>query len=676
MIQLVAFIVILSNLSPIAQQNEMPSEVIAAFDSPAEIDDQTILPEQEIREFEVEELIEEIQPAVPELPPLLEKIQAIQPNADLVRIRGLEVTQGIQVFNEPQHPNCRTDVNHPDYIFCNNSIPLVAGRHTMVRLYVGCNLDCPSRDMTVRINVIKQGEIREVLTGQLTAHSLAQLNQFSLSEVRHNLANSLNFSLIPAPAWLSDEVTFEVQIETEGTSLASLVSTHKFEHRKPLRIAYLPIKHQGLSPAEVAGTEHWLLRMYPVPAVEYFRLPVPELVWNRELNKAELLQELLYTYWLYAEHHPAEEWPDQLFGWLPQEAYNGGASDPDWCPNCAGPHSSRVAFGGMRPEQDIGGPRILVHEIAHNLGARHAWSPTQREDAGCFKAEGADIRVDPEWPYAETPYIQEFGVDLYNDPPVIYSPSAYDMMAYCTFPWISPHTYRKIFESPILQADASGAAFRPRQTGQNGGPTLMIKGSINADGTVSRPEVVQIEQGIGSTMAPGSATTGDYCLNVFGSGEEILARRCFKAGFIDVETGLPLDVSPYFVSLAGLTLKDVSKITLDHEAQTVVSLSPSATAPQVSLTFPNGGETLRGQQTLTWQASDADGDSLTFDLLYSPDGGERWLPLATGLSQTRYTLDTTALTESDNTLIRVVASDGFHTSVDGSDEVFSLESTR
>ena len=58
-----------------------------------------------------------------------------------VRWRGLELTQGIQVFNEPEHPRCVPDPNHFDYLFCNNSMPMVAGRHTLLRAYPACNGD-------------------------------------------------------------------------------------------------------------------------------------------------------------------------------------------------------------------------------------------------------------------------------------------------------------------------------------------------------------------------------------------------------------------------------------------------------------------------------------------------------------------------------------------------------
>jgi hypothetical protein len=401
------------------------------------------------------------------------------------------------------------------------------------------------------------------------------------------------------------------------------------------------------------------------------------------VGKSEVLRRLLYTYWFFAQYHPTESRPDQLFGWLPQELYNGGASDPFWCPDCAGPHSSRVAFGGLRPEQDIGGPRILVHEIAHNLGAQHAWSPTNKEDAGCFKAEGADIQVDPAWPYAQTPHIQEVGIDLYSDPPIIQSPSVYDMMAYCTRPWISPHTYRKIFDSPFLQPSSQDifefTNFQPQTEPAESG-TLLVSGVVYPNGTVSNPEVIKLEgdafgQAAGFspplkfTPPPGE----DYCLNVEGAGDTLLAQHCFDVGFADLETGRPADASPFFFTLPQVKVAEVEKISITKNQVAVIIVTPSNNPPEVTVTYPNGGEVLSGYQTISWDASDADGDPLSYDVLYSPDGGQRWLPLAVRLTEPTYTFFTGQVLSGNNTLIRVIANDGFNTTIDESDDPFTIE---
>jgi hypothetical protein len=600
-----------------------------------------------------------------------------------LRWRGLEITQGIQVFNEPEDPRCSADPNQPNYVFCNNSMPLVAGRHTLVRLYPACLGDCPATDLTVQLRLLKDGQEQANLTRNLSAATLQQSNSLSLPDIRSSLERSVNFEFFPPPDWMSGQITFEVQAQGAGAAAEPLSLSKNFTVRKPLRVAYLPIKYQGVTPPESTEMAYWLQRMYPVPNIQYYRLPVPDLTWEGDLDKSQILNKLLFTYWLYAQYQPVSEWPDQLFGWLPQEFYNGGVSDPFWCPTCTGPHSSRVAFGGLRPEQDIGGPRILVHEIAHNLGALHAWSPTSHEDARCFKPEGADIRVDPDWPYAETPTIQEFGIDLYSNPPVVYPPAYFDMMAYCTQPWISPHTYRKIFESPFLNPDVSAtlplADFQPLAEAGEGG-TLLVSGVVYPDGTVSQPEIVRLTGDAFPSAASGFSPPvftpppgNDYCLEVQASDGASLTQRCFDVGFNDLESGQPDESSPYFFTLSDLDSQDIGQISISKNDVALVIVTPSNSPPDVALNYPNGGEVLEGQQTVTWEAYDADGDSLQYDLLYSADGGQSWLPLAVRLNQPEFTFFTSQIEASENALIRVIATDGFHTSTDQSDAVFTIK---
>ncbi|MCK6624942.1 MAG: hypothetical protein L6R45_07170 [Anaerolineae bacterium] len=598
-----------------------------------------------------------------------------------LKLRGVEITQGIQVFNEPELSPCQPDPYHPAHIFCNNSIPLVAGRHTLVRVYPSCGDTCPGGDVIVRLRLLKDGQEQANLTRLLPAATLQRLNSLTLPNLRQSLDNSINFEFFPPPAWMTGQITFVLETlpqDQPDQASVTLTLTKDFATRKSLRIAYLPIAYQGVTPPDMPGIDYWLLRMYPVPGVEYYRLPVPDLTWQGELSKGEILRQLLHTYWLYTQSQPADSWPDQLFGWLPQEFYNGGAADPAWCPNCAGPHSGRVAFGGLRPEQDIGGPRVLVHEIAHNLGAQHAWSPTQREDAACFKAEGADIWVDPDWPYLQTPHTQEVGLDLYSNPPIVYPASAYDVMAYCAQPWISPHTYYKIFNSPLLQPNPIAAPLTsiqpPAESGQTG--VLLVSGFINPDGTVTEPEVLRLESSSFSSAAGLNPPRGDdYCLDVQAADQSTLAHHCFDVGFTDVETGLPTtEPSPFFFTVNQIDPQAAAKITVSKNDAPLLTLTPSNHAPSLTVLSPNGGENLAGQQTIVWEAADADGDDLFFDLLFSPDLGQSWLPLAVRLGLTSYTFDAGQLPSTHEGLVRVIASDSFNTTLDESDSPFSIDS--
>jgi len=616
-----------------------------------------------------------VAPAVPAPPPALPS--PIPPDMAL-NLRGVEITQGIQVFNEPELPRCAPQPDQANYIFCNNSMPLVAGRHTMLRVYLACNGPCPATDAVVQLHIFKAGQERASRQLTLPPAVLRAVSNLPLVNLRAHLANSVNFEFFPPPDWLTGDITFSLQAQADPARLpASHTITRNFAVRKPLRIAYLPIDYRGEQPANPQNAGYWLLRMYPVPGVEYYRLPAPDLVWDDTVSKSQMLRKLLLSYWFYAQSQPPDRRPDQLFGWLPQDIYNGGASDPFWCPTCAGPHSSRVAFGGLRPEQDIGGPRILVHEIAHNLGAQHAWTPTAAADSACFRDEGVDIRVDPTWPYPDTPHIQEFGLDLYSQPPVVYPPSNYDVMAYCTQPWISPYTYRKLFDSPFLQpqtppADPLFAAFNPPAQPAITQTVLLVSGVIYPNGTASQPEMRQLDGdslGSAAAFAPpaDSLPPGrDYCLNVLAANGTTLAQRCFNAGFVDLETGQPTEPASYFFSLPNIDAAAVGRITLTKGQLQLAGFGPSPHRPQVEVRSVAGGPSPEQPVTITWAAADADGDRLTFDLFYA-NGGGQWLPLAVQLSESSYTFFPNQLAPGAELRLKVVASDGFYTATTEAD---------
>ncbi|MGH9400078.1 MAG: SMP-30/gluconolactonase/LRE family protein [Thermoanaerobaculia bacterium] len=64
----------------------------------------------------------------------------------------------------------------------------------------------------------------------------------------------------------------------------------------------------------------------------------------------------------------------------------------------------------------------------------------------------------------------------------------------------------------------------------------------------------------------------------------------------------------------------------------------------------------KGYRTITWKASDPDGDPLSFDLEARPPGSDRWISLRRGLKETFYSFDTTALPDGDY-IFRLTASD-------------------
>jgi hypothetical protein len=96
-----------------------------------------------------------------------------------------------------------------------------------------------------------------------------------------------------------------------------------------------------------------------------------------------------------------------------------------------------------------------------------------------------------------------------------------------------------------------------------------------------------------------------------------------------------------------------------------VSFNP----PVVTLDAPTGGEFLGKDKsfTISWSASDPDGDPLTYSVYYSIDGGTTYRPLETAITQTQLHWNTRSARGSNSAVIKVEASDGFNLATDASD---------
>ena len=64
----------------------------------------------------------------------------------------------------------------------------------------------------------------------------------------------------------------------------------------------------------------------------------------------------------------------------------------------------------------------------------------------------------------------------------------------------------------------------------------------------------------------------------------------------------------------------------------------------------------KGYRTLTWRATDRDGDTLVYEIRVRPAGSDRWILLRKDLKETFYAFDTTALPDGDY-VFRLIASD-------------------
>jgi hypothetical protein len=167
---------------------------------------------------------------------------------------------------------------------------------------------------------------------------------------------------------------------------------------------------------------------------------------------------------------------------------------------------------------------------------------------------------------------------------------------------------------------------------------------------------------------PPAGTT--FCLTFLNPAGSSLLQRCFDA---DLKNRLWQGEGNSGTFAMRLPFPaDTSRIRLSHGADLLDQRLVSAHAPTVQVITPNGGETWNAIHTVKWQASDLDNNPLTYNVLYSANGGQSWQSLASGLTGTSLDVDASQLPGSNNARIRVLASDGVLTGRDDSDEPFTV----
>jgi len=255
----------------------------------------------------------------------------------------------------------------------------------------------------------------------------------------------------------------------------------------------------------------------------------------------------------------------------------------------------------------------------------------------------------------------------------VYPPDWKDLMTYCDFRWVSDFTYEGIRDRMIAETVLSQAMVHTADAQEY----LAVFGIVYSD-------TQKVELGTFYRLSDAwdvlGRVPGEYSIRLLDGEGSALADYAFTPKFNHVDSRPAYQASTQQEGeVAGVMavfvpwVMGTARIAIYHDSQELASRPVSAHAPQVTLTYPNGGEVLDGDQILaTWEASDADGDALSFTLEYSVDGGARWQVLSTGVNTTTLLLDTAIVPGSDQGRFRVRASDGVNATEDESDGTFTV----
>ncbi|MEZ5394837.1 MAG: choice-of-anchor D domain-containing protein [Bryobacterales bacterium] len=212
--------------------------------------------------------------------------------------------------------------------------------------------------------------------------------------------------------------------------------------------------------------------------------------------------------------------------------------------------------------------------------------------------------------------------------------------------WVSPSRYARLFLRDFRQQPAG---LREEAVAQQTLELAAVSGEVRADGGGSLSPVVRFSGG----QAPPMEDAGEYCVEVSGPGGS--ARHCFTPQFGGADT-LPFSV----IFPADMT---TSLVRLTRNGSEVASMAASTTAPMVAITSPPADAVIDAGPPLTvsWNASDVDGDAIHSTIFVSGDGGATWSPIATNVQSGSYEVDSTRLPAGEQVMFRVVASDGLLT---------------
>ncbi len=303
------------------------------------------------------------------------------------------------------------------------------------------------------------------------------------------------------------------------------------------------------------------------------------------------------------------------------------------------------------------------HEVAHNLDR--------------FHAEFCDAKAGAPFPYPDgsispTPAGSDaiYGFDI--DTQAIYGPNWKDNMTYCPLQWNSKFTYHGLMDGiqknvlpeatkMLLELKAEARAEQPPQD------RLLVVGAIHPDKNFAELDPMFI---IPNAREVKVHTNGTYAIVLRNAANSELLRYRFNPDVMDeesdptthIEGEHELEITELVPYVEGTTRVDVE----GPGGRLLATVKAGAARPSITVTSPRGGETLSGDTiTVSWTASDPDGDPLYFDVQYSPDNGATWEMVDEFIvGHNSLTIDATDIVAGKQALFQVWASDGIHSSSD------------
>src|SRR5215207_784899 len=595
-------------------------------------------------------------------PPSIRAAEAAgpKPKADL---DSFEVTQAIQDLGQ--------------------SVPLVAQKRTLVRVYLGLSSGSLNVQGELRVRR-KPGtpwiKVPSMGVAQLDAsrkgNTLAQLRSR-----RDTLGYSLNF-LVPAKLTTAGNAFLRLQkVREAGTGHPVQVNdpigtrTATFVSSPPLRLRVINLRYTMGSPpithaptaGDLANLLSWLRRAYPIPNVVFASVTVnataaapftsgqanAEIAAIRALDMASGGDQRTHYYGFVSDG-----------GGFMRGSAAGIPGTPDPATVASGPTGSNT--WGWDNDGSYG-DWYGGHELGHTFGRFHPG----------FCGESAD---DPSYPFtagqlanADDAFV---GIDL-GDATLGFAPVAlpgtawHDAMTYCTTQWLSSHTYQGVrtrlaaeaalFPGAVPAGAASGAVL--------GDPIVHVSGVVNlTKGSATIEYVTPLPGPATPSPEPDETRAAIRAIRSSGAGQtypvELKPDLCRlpdedETALVDAIIDVPEDAASFELLLDG---NPIARFTVGADPGPPpenVKLEQVAERGGIAEDVGDGAPwRLSWEDPIRTRAATEGDDNRTYVVQASTDEGETWITLAVGARRSEIGLDPSDFADAEKVRFRVLTTNG------------------
>ncbi len=596
-----------------------------------------------------------------------------------------------------------------------NTVPLVQGKPTFVRFIAHAKKNDSYYTSLQKANAENMTNYRAWLTASRNGQELEGSPLYPVV-----IPDALNYY----HEWWRDSFVFELPPDwvdgtpTELQVQIRAIAVHEPDEWKDNNTLTINIDPRPVPPMCAV--------FIPVRAYSLGSPPANYMYSGKGLEMLNRANSLLPTYiWPYYQSEPIENlrwcstdwWP-----YLPYPCYGGyrtdsdddgsdmltalwwrdrWSDDPDECDDaCARTHyvgmsyqkAGTNTFGKARPDWDCSwfllregdgpgfggnsGPLLnnpqggvtLAHELGHNYGIKHT-------DCGNPDDPGP-------WPYENTCWIGDA-----SHPNIGFEPNTLtsmkwdeiaDLMGYQSPKWPASKTWNHYYNDlrnqypspdwPFCSYGELSALSAPEDI-------LIVSGtsareSMTATLTSSlTPSDLLPPKKLAELLEP---QTGDSQLNLLDAAGQTLASYTVERVLAYEQGEGGTKASGWVFGIGVPVPEGLAAIEAVGPDGVLATKTLSVHAPEVTITSPNGGESIGDPFVIRWDASDEDDDDLTYMVQYSADAGEDWKVLVTNAFTTTYTTTVASLAGGTESLIRVIANDGVLTGFDESDAPFQV----